>query len=47
MDWIERLTGLNPDNGSGIFELVIVAFIVIAIAMAVFLRRHSRARNRG
>jgi hypothetical protein len=35
MDFIERVLGLNPDQGSGLVELVFVA-IAMAIAMIAF-----------
>jgi hypothetical protein len=39
--WIERLTGLEPDAGTGEAEwLLVVAFGVAALASAMLSRRH-------
>lgn len=44
MDFIERLFGFSPDNGSGLFELALflVPFFGLAILIAV-----QYARGRG
>jgi hypothetical protein len=38
MDWIERWFGVAPDNGDGTLELVIMATIAAAVAVAVIWR---------
>ena len=38
MDWIERWLGVAPDNGDGTLELVIMATIAAAVAVAVIWR---------
>jgi hypothetical protein len=43
MDWFERLTGLDPDAGSGSFELVILISLVLLVALA--LHRAQRGRR--
>lgn len=44
MDWFERLTGLNPDGGSGSFEMALVIFIaaLILIGTTSYIARRSR-----
>jgi hypothetical protein len=42
-EWIEALTGFEPDGGSGALEFVISgAFLVAAIAFGVLARRDYR-----
>ena len=42
-DWIEALTGWDPDNHSGAVEWITVAvLLVIAVAMGLAVRRHWR-----
>lgn len=42
-EWIEALTGLEPDAGSGAVELLVsAAFLVVAIALALLSRRDRR-----
>lgn len=42
-DWIEALTGWDPDHHNGSVEWLIVAvLLVVAVAMAVVARRHWR-----
>jgi hypothetical protein len=44
-DWIEALTGWDPDHHNGSFEWLIVAVLLaIAIAMGTLSRRHWRLR---
>jgi hypothetical protein len=42
MDFIEKLLGVSPDNGSGMFELVLLAAPVIAAAAFRALSRRRR-----
>jgi ABC-type thiamin/hydroxymethylpyrimidine transport system permease subunit len=42
-EWIEELTGLEPDAGSGALEWIIAgAFLVAAVVSAVLARRDYR-----
>jgi hypothetical protein len=42
-DWIEILTGWDPDNHSGAVEwIVVVGLLVAAVAMGLAARRHWR-----
>jgi len=42
-DWIEALTGWDPDQHNGIAEWLIVAgLLVVAVAMGTVARRHWR-----
>ena len=42
-EWIEALTGLEPDSGSGAVEWVIAGiFLVAAVVSAVLARRDHR-----
>ena len=40
MDFIERIFGLSPDGGSGLFELLLVM-----LALVGFVLRRTRARS--
>lgn len=46
MDFIERILGLSPDNGSGSFEMVIVAVAAAYVGYAAWRRRRAVARVR-
>jgi uncharacterized membrane protein len=42
-EWIEALTGLEPDSGSGALEWVVAGvFLVAAVVSAVLARRDYR-----
>jgi uncharacterized membrane protein len=42
-EWIENLTGLEPDSGSGALEWIIAGvFLVAAVVSAVLARRDYR-----
>jgi len=42
-DWIEMLTGLDPDQHNGSVEWLIVAVLLaVAVAMGLVARRHWR-----
>ena len=42
-EWIEALTGLEPDSGSGALEWVVAGvFLVAAVVAAVLARRDYR-----
>lgn len=46
-DWIETLTGWDPDGGDGNAEwLIVVAFAVLTIAVAALARRDLRVVRR-
>ena len=42
MDFIERIFGISPDNGSGTFEASLIILIVAIIAAVYFWRRQYR-----
>jgi hypothetical protein len=48
MDWLEQLTGLSPDGGSGLYEAALALFLALSIALAaaVWLRRAKAPRGR-
>jgi hypothetical protein len=42
-DWIEMLTGLDPDQHDGSAEWILVAgLLAVAVAMGLLARRHWR-----
>lgn len=42
-DWIEALTGWDPDHHNGSFEwLIVVALLVIGAALGLLARYHQR-----
>jgi len=41
MDWIERLTGWDPDGGSGALEMLIMAVPVLVVTVFV-IRTYAR-----
>jgi len=47
MDFVERLFGFAPDNGSGAVELLWFALMTLAVyAVAVWRQRRSRLPRR-
>ena len=42
MDWIEQLTGLDPDKGTGSLEVLIATAIVVVVVGFVLRRRMRR-----
>ena len=43
-DWIEALTGWDPDHHNGDFEwLIILALLAVAVAVGLLARSHWRA----
>jgi hypothetical protein len=43
MDWFERLTGLDPDKGTGSFEAMLAAVVGVVIILS---RRKARTTAR-
>jgi hypothetical protein len=48
MDFIERLFHVDPDHGTGLLELAILAIAAVIPAVVIFLRKsaHRRALSR-
>jgi hypothetical protein len=49
MDFIERIFGISPDGGSGVFELMLFAvpiLILVSLAARRRLQRHGRGSFR-
>jgi len=44
MDFIERIFGVSPDGGSGVFELVLLAIpiLIISFGLAHCFRKRAR-----
>jgi hypothetical protein len=48
MDFVERLLGIWPDGGDGTFELLLFAFLLIAVLSAkARASRTQRTASRG
>jgi len=47
MDFIEKIFGISPDGGSGSLELLYVASVVVAVALAMhtLYRRRSLKKS--
>jgi hypothetical protein len=39
MDFIERVFGISPDNGSGAFEILLFVVPIVGIAL-IYAKRH-------
>jgi hypothetical protein len=39
MDFVERVFGISPDNGSGAFEIILFLVPIVAIAW-IYAKRH-------
>lgn len=46
MDWIEKLVGIAPDGGSGVWEMVLGWIIASFIVCLALLRKRSRKLER-
>jgi len=46
MDFIERIFGVSPDGGSGVFEFLLFVVPLAGIAILWAVRRRGRAINR-
>ena len=47
MDFMERLFGISPDGGSGTFEMLLIAALVLIALVAIFRRRLRRLVSAG
>ena len=45
MDFIERLFGISPDNGSGLTEIAIVVALVAVVCLSCVLRAYWKRRT--
>jgi len=45
MDFIERIFGISPDNGSGTFEASIIILVIMIVGAAYFWHRQYRRRK--
>jgi hypothetical protein len=46
MDFIERIFGVSPDGGNGSLELLYVAAIILAAALAAYMRYRRRTSRK-
>jgi hypothetical protein len=46
MDFIEKLFGLSPDGGNGVFELTLFAIPCILIGLRVWWVQTSRSQTK-
>lgn len=46
MDFIERLFGFSPDNGSGLFEALLFAVPILGLIALWSWRSYGRGRRR-
>lgn len=47
MDFIERIFGISPDGGSGLFELLLFLIPLVGIVALQVWRRRSRRTRAG
>ncbi len=46
MDWIEKLTGLDPDGGNGSVEFAITVFVLVVLCLiALSIWRTTQRRT--
>ncbi|MEI9408101.1 hypothetical protein [Mesorhizobium salmacidum] len=45
MDFIERIFGFSPDNGSGTFESGLVIAAIVFVAAIYFVRRRGSLKK--
>ena len=41
MDFVERIFGVSPDGGNGLFEVVILVVPLVIVVLAVMFYRRS------
>lgn len=46
MDFVEKIFGISPDNGSGTFEASILLAVAALIAALFWVRRKRASRSR-
>jgi hypothetical protein len=44
MDFIERIFGISPDGGNGMFEFTLFALPVVILAILLYVRHQLRSR---
>jgi len=45
MDFVERLFGISPDGGNGLFELLLFAIPIVGIVMLAGWRMRKRTHH--
>ena len=46
MDFIEKLFGVSPDGGNGLFEVMLFVIPVAVLSIVVLIRRKGKLRLR-
>lgn len=46
MDFIEKLFGVSPDGGNGLFEVMLFVIPVAVLSIVVLIRRKGKPRLR-